>query len=57
MAEHRRLTASGYVPALVEPDDAAAEEMGLAEVRAKLDAAGIDYDKRLGLGKLRALLP
>lgn len=49
--EHKALSDAGYLPAYVA---AVSEEDA---VRAKLDAAGIAYDKRLGLAKLQALLP
>lgn len=49
--EHKALSEAGYEPKLVA---AVSEE---DSVRAKLDAAGISYDKRLGLSKLIALLP
>lgn len=35
----------------------AASTLSKAELMAALDEAGIDYDKRLGVEKLRALLP
>ena len=56
--EHAALSAMGYEPKLtkrhaeakdMEPDDR-------ESVMAALDAAGIDYDKRLGFDKLKALL-
>ena len=49
--EHRALSAAGYHPPL--------ETLGqtLESVRAQLDAAGVPYDKRLGLSKLIDLLP
>lgn len=57
--EHRALTGHGYGPALIE--EAPAEDgKAVSEkdsVMAALDAAGIEYDRRLGLAKLRALLP
>ena len=60
-AEHQALTASGYGPAYVVPeaDPAEHDDAGhtVESVRAGLDAAGIAYDKRLGLSKLIALLP
>lgn len=63
--EHQRLSAAGYEPKFVAPepepeaDPAEADAAGhtVASVRAQLDAAGIAYDKRLGLAKLLALLP
>jgi hypothetical protein len=52
---------SGYGPKYAEPDadpsEADAEGHTVESVRAQLDAAGIAYDKRLGLAKLIALLP
>lgn len=39
---------------IVEAQESTSE---IDEVRAKLDTAGITYDGRLGLAKLRALLP
>ena len=58
-AEHQALTAAGYGPAFVEPDAAETDDQGhtVESARAALDAAGIAYDKRLGLAKLIALLP
>lgn len=58
--EHAALAAVGYVPALVlapaeQESDEAADE--LMSVKAKLDELGVSYDKRLGLAKLKALLP
>ena len=63
--EHRALTGHGYGPALVEaakPAEDPAPEDGKAvsekdAVMAALDASGIEYDRRLGLAKLKALLP
>ena len=57
-AEHQALTACGYGPAYVAPD-AEHDDAGhtVESARAALDAAGIAYDKRLGLSKLIALLP
>ena len=55
-AEHQALTASGYGPAYVVPEKSDAEHTP-ESARAALDAAGIAYDKRLGLSKLIALLP
>ena len=59
--EHQALTDAGYGPALVVPDADPAETDGaghtVESARAALDAAGIAYDKRLGLAKLIALLP
>ena len=67
-AEHIALSAMGYTPAYVAPEAPAldpeadpaesdAEGHTVESVRAQLDAAGIAYDKRLGLAKLIALLP
>jgi len=66
-AEHAALTAAGYLPALVvepiAPLELPADEVPdgdgrtVASVRAELDAAGIAYDKRLGLARLIELLP
>ena len=60
-SEHGALTDMGYGPALVTPDADPAEADGaghtVASVRAMLDAAGVAYDKRLGLAKLIALVP
>ncbi len=53
--EHKALTVMGYSPAWVETQDEAGHT--LESVRATLDAAGIAYDKRLGLAKLIELLP
>ena len=54
-AEHRSLTSAGYGPAFVALEPANAHTLETA--RATLDAAGVAYDKRLGLAKLVALLP
>jgi len=51
-AEHIALTAIGYEPGYVS-DAVQTKE----SVMALLDAAGIEYDKRLGVEKLAALLP
>jgi hypothetical protein len=62
-AEHARLSEMGYEPKFVapepeaDPSEADGEGHTVASVRAALDAAGIAYDKRLGLAKLLALLP
>lgn len=45
-AEHQALSDAGYEPKLESVD----------LLRAKLDAKGISYDKRLGVEKLKALL-
>ena len=55
-AEHKALTEQGYGPGFVEPEPKD-EGHTLESVRATLDAAGIEYDKRLGLAKLIELLP
>lgn len=57
-AEHIALSDMGYGPAFVV-DEAETDAAGhtVATARAALDAAGIAYDKRLGLAKLLALLP
>ena len=57
--DHQALTAAGYGPAFVAPDAAETDVAGhtVESARAALDAAGIAYDKRLGLAKLIALLP
>jgi hypothetical protein len=59
-AEHKALTAHGYGPAFVEAE---AEKQGednaegeADELRAKLEAAGIKFDKRWGVAKLQAAL-
>jgi hypothetical protein len=54
-AEHISLTEAGYGPAFVKAESA--EAPTLESVKAALDAAGIEYDKRLGLSKLIELLP
>ena len=57
-AEHIELTGFGYEPGFVSTEPTAdAEGHTVESVRAALDAAGIEYDKRLGLSKLVALLP
>jgi len=67
-AEHIALSAMGYTPAYVptaasavepeaDPAESGAEGHTVEFVRSKLDAAGIAYDKRLGLAKLISLLP
>lgn len=59
--EHQRLSDLGYEPKLVAADADPSESDGaghtVESVRAQLDAAGIAYDKRIGLAKLLALLP
>lgn len=54
-AEHIALSDLGYEPKYAGP----AEDDGetLETVRAKLDEAGIAYDKRWGLARLQGLLP
>jgi hypothetical protein len=54
-AEHKALTEAGYGPAWVAPTEP--EALTVEELRAKLDAAGIEYDKRWGVEKLKAALP
>jgi hypothetical protein len=64
-AEHKALTEAGYGPKYAapepepeaDPSETDAEGHTVESVRAALDAAGIAYDKRLGLAKLIALLP
>lgn len=53
--EHILLTAHGFLPAHVAPHEVDADER--AEVMAALDKAEIQFDRRLGLAKLKALLP
>lgn len=48
--EHISLNLAGYLPKLNEGET-------IESVRRKLDAAGIEYDKRSGLSKLISLLP
>lgn len=59
-SEHISLTAFGYEPAFVvaDADPGEADDKGqtVAGVREQLDAAGVPYDRRLGLGKLLNLL-
>jgi len=57
--EHRELSAQGYQPAFVDPPVAPARsgDDEIDAVREKLLEAGIDYDKRWGLERLKALLP
>jgi hypothetical protein len=56
--EHKALTDIGYEPKFVESELEVDEAGHTPEsVRALLDAAGVPYDKRLGLAKLVALLP
>lgn len=60
-AEHKALSDMGYAPKFAEPDADPSESDGaghtVESVRAQLDAAGIPYDKRLGVAKLLTLLP
>lgn len=55
-AEHISLTEQGYEPAFVKAEKSD-EGHTLESVKAALDAAGVEYDKRLGLSKLIDLLP
>lgn len=55
-AEHIALTEQGYAPAFVKAEKTD-EGHTLESVKAALDAAGIEYDKRLGLARLVELLP
>ena len=62
--EHQRLSDDGYEPKIVAPDaqeaDATESDASghtVASVRTTLDVLNIPYDKRLGLEKLKALLP
>lgn len=55
-AEHIALSEHGYTPAFVKAEKAE-EGHTLESVKAALDAAGVEYDKRLGLAKLIDLLP
>jgi hypothetical protein len=61
--EHKALSDMGYGPKWTAPEPEAdpTESDGaghtVESVRAQLDAAGIAYDKRLGVAKLLALLP
>jgi len=52
-AEHKALSDLGYQPSLEAEDGGETVE----SVRAKLDALGIEYDKRWGLSRLVALIP
>lgn len=54
-AEHAALTEAGYLPAIELAETSEAQTV--ESVRAKLDAAGIAYDGRMGLKKLQELLP
>lgn len=68
-AEHKALSDAGYEPKWTPAEDVVpvrehplpkAEEQVVQTVeslRAKLDAAGIAYDKRWGIDKLKAALP
>lgn len=55
-AEHAALSGQGYEPKYVAPVAEKAPETK-EEVMAALDEAGIEYDKRSGIDKLKALLP
>lgn len=60
--EHQRLSDDGYEPKIVAADVPAADATEgdtptFASVRKNLDLLGIPYDKRMGLDKLKALLP
>jgi len=55
-AEHIALTEQGYGPAFVKAERAD-EGRTPESVKAALDAAGIEYDKRWGLARLIDLLP
>ena len=58
-AEHAALSALGYLPKLEAKADPDANEDGKvdkAEVMAALDKAGVEYDKRWGLERLKGLL-
>jgi hypothetical protein len=52
-AEHKALSACGYLPSLEVEDGGETVE----SARAKLDALGVEYDKRWGLSRLVALIP
>jgi len=52
-AEHKALSDLGYLPAFEAEDGGETIE----SARAKLDALGIEYDKRWGLSRLVALIP
>ncbi len=56
-AEHQALTMQGYEPAYVEPARKTDEVATKESIMAALDADDIEYDKRLGIEKLKALLP
>lgn len=59
-AEHAALSELGYLPKLEAKADPDANEDGKVdktEVMAALDKAGVEYDKRWGLERLKALLP
>ncbi len=58
-AEHAALSELGYEPKLEVKVDPDADEGGKAdktEVMAALDKAGVEYDKRWGLERLKGLL-
>lgn len=60
--EHARLTEAGYLPALLAAQGSTTDETStdeateLADVKAKLDALGVEYHHSTGLKKLKALL-
>ena len=63
-AEHQALSEQGYLPAYVgtdkqeaDPGESDGEGHTVESLRAQLDAAGIAYDKRLGVARLLDLLP
>jgi hypothetical protein len=60
-AEHAALSELGYLPKLEVAEESVDTEgegvMSKAEVMAELDKAGIEYDKRWGLERLKSLLP
>lgn len=55
-AEHAALSELGYLPKL-EADANEDGKVDKTEVMAALDKAGVEYDKRWGLERLKALLP
>ncbi len=54
--EHAALSEMGYEPKLVK-EEASDTDLTKEQVMEKLDAAGIEYDKRWGLERLKSLLP
>lgn len=56
-AEHATLSDLGYLPRLEVADKDGDGELSKAEIMAALDKAEIEYDKRWGLDRLKALLP